>query len=188
MARFVAAESRHASALLPDGAITTLKVTGLGSYRRLRSHFYDGNDGQVVVSSRTTFSTRAEQILDTRSTAVYDYFVNQTTPQGRKEGMESVYLHREPADNWGKHSQLTPEQIRLKDMDDNLVGTLDDPDDQWWGMSAPYDGMLLKDLDPDTECVCGRCFLVGNRSATKHINGIATCNNCQWELENGATA
>ena len=70
--------------------------------------------------------------------------------------------------------RLTPEQLRLKDLESYVIGTLDDPDEQWSGASAPYD-MYLKARDHATETTCSHCFLI----VLKSVVNSGLCPDCQ---------
>lgn len=90
-----------------------------------------------------------------------------------------VVLHREAPDNWCRHTDMTPEQIRERDRYENSAGTLEDPDEQWEGASAPFD-MYLKERNPGTETCCTNCFVIVLKSVAK--SGL--CGSCQWDLGN----
>ena len=92
------------------------------------------------------------------------------TTTTNKEMAPAIVLHREAPDNWARLSNLTPEQIRERDRYLNSAGTLEDPDEQWEGASAPFD-MYLKERNLETEICCSNCFLI-------HLKSVSTSGLC----------
>jgi len=58
-------------------------------------------------------------------------------------------------------SPLTLEELKEKDfVMHQFYKGMDDPDDDYEGMNAPYDDMLLKFRNQETEGCCKHCFLI----------------------------
>ena len=80
-------------------------------------------------------------------------------------------------------SPLTLQELKDKDfVMHQFYKGMDDPSDDWEGMNAPYDDLLIKFKNEETETTCCHCFLIVLKSVAKYRTQKQYCPQCLEDL------
>jgi len=97
----------------------------------------------------------------------------------KKTEEEIAQAHLELA----KKSPMTLAELKEKDfVMHQFYKGMDDPADDWEGMSTPYDGLLIKFKNPETETTCCHCFLIVMKSVVSYHDRKTYCPQCKEDL------